>query len=298
MFRLANMAHGDGGEQDAAGYISSIASRTIYEALCRWCNTEGDVELIFEDYFSRDEAEIRDVFEDDEQDDFSDSDFNFFAGIGQYYTGKNGKPLSDEAAGKEILFRKIRRMKDKMQDQANYYTFDLFEEYLFQLLIEAMQVEHFCQMDLRGTDAASFSSGGTDDGDVFRIDDTIRWLAITPREKKVAETLHSRFGFSPDDAEMISMQIHRIYEMGLDEDEEDNMFFWDLDSEFLFEKGFVDGIKRCAGPEGMFLGYGYEYTEEIFTDMGMKAPIRLLGSKEANRLRFEAIKEEMRKKGL
>jgi hypothetical protein len=81
-------------------------------------------------------------------------------------------------------------------------------------------------------------------------------------------------------------------------DKEGNMFFWDLDSEFLFEKGFVDGIKRCAGPGGMLLGYGYEYTEEIFTDMGMKAPIRLLGSKEANRLRFEAITEEMRKKGL
>ena len=80
--------------------------------------------------------------------------------------------------------------------------------------------------------------------------------------------------------------------------DEETLQFVDLDSEFLFEKGFVDGIKRCAGPEGMLLGYGYEYTEEIFTDMGMKAPIRLLGSKEANRLRFEAITEEMRKKGL
>ena len=48
----------------------------------------------------------------------------------------------------------------------------------------------------------------------------------------------------------------------------------------------------------MVLGYGYEYTEEIFTDIGMKAPIRLLGSKEANRLRFEAMTEAMRKKGL
>ena len=57
-------------------------------------------------------------------------------------------------------------------------------------------------------------------------------------------------------------------------------------------------MRRKAGPEGMILGYGYEYTEEIFTDMGMKAPIRLLGSKEANRLRFEAATEAMRKKGL
>ena len=102
-------------------------------------------------------------------------------------TGKNGEALSDEAAGKEILFRKIKRMKEKMQDPVNYYTFDLFEEYLFQLLIEAMQSEHFCQMDLMGTDAASFSSGGMDAGDAFRIDETIRWLAITPQEKEVAE---------------------------------------------------------------------------------------------------------------
>ena len=32
--------------------------------------------------------------------------------------------------------------------------------------------------------------------------------------------------------------------------------------------------------------------------IGMKVPIRLIGSKEANRLRFEAVTEAMRKKGL
>ena len=31
----------------------------------------------------------------------------------------------------ELLARKISRMKEKMADPDNYYTFDLFEEFLF-----------------------------------------------------------------------------------------------------------------------------------------------------------------------
>ena len=42
----------------------------------------------------------------------------------------------DDLAGIRFLWMKIERMKEKMLDQNTYFTFDLFEEYLFALLIE------------------------------------------------------------------------------------------------------------------------------------------------------------------
>ena len=301
MFRLASMPCEDTGKDDAAHYISSIASKTIYDALCRWCQTDKDVESIYESYFDHNEEDFYDVF--DEEDDITPADCHFFYGIGQYFLDRQGRPLTDEAAGKEILYRKIKRMKEKMLDPDKYYTFDVFEEFIFVVLIDVTEAEYYCRMDeLSFENRRSSVFHGlsfTDEAagkDRFDIDETIRWIPITQEEKETADILHNRYGFDVDEAEQISMQLHRVHEMRLDDNEDDNLFFWDMDMEFLFQDGFVDGIIKCAGPAGTMLGYGYEYTQEIFTDMGMKPPARLLGSKAASEAKYEAAVKAMNEK--
>ena len=58
---------------------------------------------------------------------------------------KTGRRLikEDGRIGMELLARKIDRMKDKMADPNNYYTFDLFEEFLFAKMLEAYVPEMF-----------------------------------------------------------------------------------------------------------------------------------------------------------
>ena len=280
MFRLATMPDADNEAcREQVYFISGIASKTIYDSLCKWATTTEDIESIYEMYFSLDELY--------DEEDYPEA--RFFKGIGQYFFS-GGEPMEDDEAGKEILYRKIQRMKEKMQDPDNFYTFDVFEEYLFVTLIEAAEAGFLCSLDLMGSHITETENGS------FTIDDTVRQLTLTAEEQKTADELQNRFGYSRDDAEETALQIHRIQEMLPDEDEDDNMFFWDMDMEILFEDGFVSGIRRCAGAEGALLGYGYEYTEEIFKDIGMKPPIRLLGTKEASQARFEAAKEVLRKR--
>lgn len=236
------------------------------------------IETIYELYFSMDDM-------DEEED---EPVGGFFKGAGQYFFSK-GKPLSDDVVGKEILYRKIRRMKEKMQDPDNYYTFDVLEEYIFVTLIETAGAEFFSVLDHLG------GHEGEREIRDFIVDDSVRWLTMTTEEKKTAGELQRQFDYSREDAEQTALQIHRIHEMLPDDDEDDNMFFWDMDMEFLFKDGFVSGIKRCAGAEGTFLGYGYEYTEEIFTDIGMKPPIQLLGTKEASQASYDAMNEAIRR---
>lgn len=282
MFRLASMPDADNeAYREQVRFISGIASKTIYDALCQWASSEEDIESIYELYFSMDDLE------DDEDEDMSEE--GFFKGAGQYFFSK-GKSLADDVVGKEILYRKIRRMKEKMLDPDTFYTFDVLEEYIFATLIETTNAGFLSALDLMG----NYDGGGTGNGD-FIVDDTVRWLTLTAEEKKTAEELQQRFGYDREGAEEIALQIHRVHEMMLDDNEDDNLFFWDMDMEFLFADGFVSGIRRCAGPEGTFLGYGYEYTEEIFTDMGMKPPIQLMGTKEASQARYEAMAEAMRR---
>ena len=253
MFRLANMPESDNESiRDQVKYISAIVSKTIYDALCQWVSTEDDIEEIYDCYFKGEDPTADETVEGEAP------TVSFFRGIGQYFLSK-GRPLSDEAAGKEILYRKISRMKEKMKDPEKYYTFDVFEEYIFVTLIEEAQSEFMAAMDRLGDhygNQLSDKQGGS-----FVVDDTVRWIPLTAEEKKTADTLVTRFGYDSESAEKTALQIHRIHEMMPDEDEDDNMFFWDMDMEFLFEEGFVSGIRLCGGAEGAFLGYGYEYTE-------------------------------------
>lgn len=87
------------------------------------------------------------------------SDTDFFEGISRYISPevvrpeinamldgmKTGHRLigMDGRIGMELLCRKIESMKGKMAEQDKYYTFDLFEEFLFAKMLDSYAPEVF-----------------------------------------------------------------------------------------------------------------------------------------------------------
>ena len=91
MFRLANMPDSDNERmRDQVKYISAIASKTIYDALCHWVSTENDIEEIYDYYFTGGDPTADKTAEGETL------TVSFFRGIGQYFS-LNGRRLSDEA---------------------------------------------------------------------------------------------------------------------------------------------------------------------------------------------------------
>ena len=268
MFRLTTYPNAAPGKDDAANYISSRASATIAAA----------IQVIFGVNCDTGDIDDRELFESTYQMLFSAGSLAagehpdgvgepFFRGTGEYFL------QDDEAVGKEIIARKLHRMGQKMLDPREFYTFDLLEELIFFLMTE--------------------------------VTGNIYGKASTRKEKEKccnkeaqdeAETvLHERFGFSKRKSKQTARQMFRVFEMGLKDDEDENMFFWDDDYSFFWAQGFVEGIRRIKGAPGEHLGYGYQSACEIFSDIDIRPPIRLLGSEEGNRLLNEQAEKEFRK---
>ena len=136
MFRLVSQE-----DSELTKYLSSIASSTIYEELCGWVRSPKDLMEIYLLYFCVMPAGVRnaDFFEGiaghlqlDESG--KEADARFFSWFSEWSFDE--ELSEDDLAGIRFLWMKIERMKEKMLDQNTYFTFDLFEEYLFALLIE------------------------------------------------------------------------------------------------------------------------------------------------------------------
>lgn len=213
-------------------YLSSIASNTILDGM----------ELVYGIVTKTgniDEIQFEMIYE---------TEFpGFFTGIGSFFS------QDDDAVGKEIIARKLIRMREKLLEKRALNSFDIFEEYIFAKLIQIIR-------ELNSDGAYFFDEEG---------------------EKKCFNTLITKYGMEHDEAADTAREIHRVYLMG---PEKSPLFFWDEDYSIIWAKGFIEGINLIKSAAGEQLGYGYEDAENIFTDIGIKAPIRLLGSKEANRL--------------
>ena len=172
----------------------------------------------------------------------------------------------------EIIARKLHRMSQKLLDPEEYYTFDLFEEFIFYLMTDIMKALYE-QAPTRKAKENCYNKAAQDEAEA---------------------ELQERFGLSKSRAKKTARQMYRIFEMGLKDDEDDNLFFWDDDYNFFWSRGFVEGIRLIKGAPGEQLGYGYQYACKIFSDIGIKPPIRLLGSEEANRLVNEMALDEFR----
>lgn len=200
---------------------------------------------------------------------------DFFSGFAQYVGMKK-----DTAAGIRFIKEKIRRMIEKMADMEKAYTFDVFEELLFAIAILSAQeeVEYRKAADVSGKKNPYIN----------------RKQALA-----IAGELKERFSYSEKEAKKTAGKVLRFDKMLLDNDEDENLFFWDDDYDFFFQDGLIDGINMLKSYAGEQAGYGYEYTCEIFKDIGLKPPLLLLGTKEANRIANEItaqrVAEEMEK---
>ncbi len=193
------------------------------------------------------------------------SDYFFFDGLSEYVQGED----DDDLAGEKFIQIKVHRMLEKMADPDEAYTFDLFEELLF---YEAI---HYCREHL----SAYKKKSGIYDKE---------------REKAIADTLVNTYHYTRKEANKTSKAVANFHLMCLKRYEEENLFFWDEDFAIFFEKGFVEGIRCIESTAGQMLGYGYDHACQIFTDAGINAPLRLLGTKEASETAYEYEFERIR----
>lgn len=283
MFRLAN--HTDDKIDELYTYLSTTASKVIYNALDIWA---GSLPAILDIYLTEFAGPP-----------ISENDTDFFEGISQYLSVstirpeinamldrmKTGRRLikEDGRIGMELLARKIGRMKDKMADPNNYYTFDLFEEFLFAKMLEAYVPEMY-----KGEEDPYRI---TSDGEIAVAAERLI------RDFHVGKELEAELGeegVGKDYANWLAHTIQRIDQMDLWSSEEagyDSLFFWDDDYEIVFSGTFVEGIRSLVSGTGAVLGYSYENVKEIFTDIGLKAPLLLVGSKVAYDITSEVTQE-------
>ena len=334
MFRLVSFEEGS----ELNKYLSSIASDTIYEALCDWVQSPEDLMEVYSLYFCVMPAGIRDVdyFEGiaghlqlDERGREADARFS-----GWFSEWSADEDLSeDDLAGIRFLWMKIERMKEKMLDRNTYYTFDLFEEYLFALLIEEGTIpdendeddfeddpfedaswedffeeddeDDFDEDDLDEEDDPDEEADLKKIGEAFRdyLDGIVSSLKdVAEKENAILKTkgeLIVKFGFDEDEADWTATAVHCVGCMGMDLAENngfESMFFWDDDYSVFFANSdtFIESVHLITGGIGAAMGYGYENVAAIFTDAGYKLPIWLVGTQTAFDLREEDIKERMR----
>lgn len=262
MFRLAEYSE----EGRLYECMSSVASQTIIDAIDGWINTVFDIEELYRMYFSE-EGQGRD----------------FFEGLSLHIPMKNIRPAiikcteeplyalrgeigRDGLVGMELLWRKFTRMREKMADPAEYYTFDLFEEYLFDLMIEFYR-------DLDETDEEPNPE-------------------VQKKITLVGKKLKNSFKMEPAYAMELAASLCCIERMGINESD---LFFWDDDFAVIFRETFVDGIRSITNGLGAVLGYGYEDACSIFTDAGFNVPLILTGTRAAYDVKSELAKDAMRK---
>lgn len=193
---------------------------------------------------------------------------NFFQGFAPFVGMED-----DTKAGIQFMMHKVNRMIQKMEDPEKDYTFDVFEEVLFAVAIA------YVRDDIAFTKSAE-------------LDVSCPFLE-KERERKVIIELVERFRYRFPQAKKMAQKVVQFHEMLLKEDEDSNLFFWDWDYDIFFGKTFIDGIHMLESFPGEQSGYGYEYACGIFTDIGMKAPLRLVGTREANKVANEVSRKKI-----
>ena len=281
MFRLANFS--DEEIDDLYRYLSSTASKVICNALDIW---SGCIPAVLDIYLSEFSA---DAYGE-----------GFFEGISQFVSMETVRPEITEMSGRlkkkgyeintdgivgmEFLMRKTNRMMEKMKDSEKYYTFDLFEEFLFSKMLDSYVPEIY---------------DGEEDPFIITSDDDLAASAEKlETEFHVGEDLEyetGEEGIGKEYACFLAHTIHRVDQMPLSASDEagfESLFFWDDDYDIVFSDGFVNGIRGLVSGKAAILGYGYKDVTDIFTDIGIKPPLLLTGSEAA----FDTVGETVQKK--
>lgn len=199
----------------------------------------------------------------------------FFSGLSQYVKPSiacRTAEEADEQAGSEFTFSKMKRMKEKMLDQDKVYTFDIFEEHILFLICSLKAGEARTK---KGREKRK------------RLKDKVEAARVVLREK---------YGLTVKLANDWSRKMYYASAMCLRDSEDDNLIFWDDDYAIFWTEGFVKGILHLKGLGGKNAGYGYRHTCEIFSDIGLKPPLMLLGTETANQIEIEVQIEQFRKR--
>ena len=255
MYRLVPYADANPAEDDVAKFISDIVSHNIVSEI-------DETFCISSDESIQEEMQNNGWFASWYMYNYQLN--NFFEGIGQYLG------TTDEEAGREIVGRKVIRIREKLLDPNEYYTLDLLEENIFYKLI------YFRWADYEEHKKKGYSKK--------QMKEYLKRTYSMDKAKKAKKILQDEYGLSKKEAKKYSKQMYCFYAMLLKKTEVDNLLFWDHDYILFFEKGFVEGLMIAKGAAGDIQGYGYQYVCNMFSDIGIKPPLRLLGSEEANRL--------------
>lgn len=253
MFRLANFDDTNAKEDGLYRYLSLAISNTIVDCLNDYLNSANTYRIFYDTFFSGE----------------------FFSGVSKYIKPQapcDNSAEADAQVGFEFTCSKMERMKEKMQDPDELYTFDVFEERILFIICEV-----------------NAQVSKTKEGK----------KALEPLKAKVEtakKELREKYGLSAKNANDYSKKMYLVSSMPLKDDEDDNIIFWDDDYAFYWKDGFISGIEYLKGVTGQNAGYGYKYTCDIFSDIGIKPPLMLLGTEEANRIAVEVGNERLREK--
>lgn len=252
MFRLANFDDDDNVEGGVYRYISSAISGTITDCLNEYLEDREKYDAFYNSFYAD----------------------GFFEGVSRYIKPGNHAMRSystDNRVGYEFTLLKMNRMKEKMQDQTELYTFDVFEE---RILFFMCKVKAGKARTAEGRQLRDHFKG---------------------KVEAAKKELREKYGLYAKNANDYSRKMYYASAMLLNDDEDDNIIFWDDDYAFFWKDGFIRGIDYLKGLEGQTAGYGYQYASDIFSDIGLRPPLMLLGTEEANRLATEVQEERHRK---
>ncbi len=252
MFRLANFDDDDM-NSGLYRYLSAAISLTIIDCLNEFLGSAGRYNNFYYLCFGRE----------------------FFSGISQYINPRKACESAEEAddqVGYDFTRSKMKRMKEKMEDLDEIYTFDVFEERILFFMCSIM------------AERARAAEGK-------------KAKALLKEKVETAKAeLREKYGLSAKMANDYSRKMYYPEAMLLKDDEDDNIIFWDDDYGFFWDDGFVKGIDHLKDLEGQNAGYGYHYACDIFSDVGIKPPLMLLGTEEANRIKSEVQNEKFKQK--
>ena len=189
---------------------------------------------------------------------------DFFEGLGKIYD------IDDEELGMLIVKKKAEHILNMLRDEELYYTFDLLEEYMLYAV--------------------------TDDSNdlVIQSFDMMKTLVDNDKYTAALDTLKEKYNFAQKEASELADKLTNILLVRLNEDEDENLYFWDRDYEYVFDNGFVEGMKYIKSYAGLSMGYGYDYACEMFNNIDMIPPIEILGTKAASEVENEASEKAVR----
>ena len=249
MFRLA--CFDDTDQEEEGGlyrYLSSAISCTITGCLDEYIGDSARYQAFYDTCFGD----------------------GFFSGFSKYVKPK--RPCrdpheADKQAGFEFTLSKMKRMREKMLDQGEFHTFDVFEERILYLMC-----------------GVKSAMSRTAEGRKMRA-------MLKERIDAAKGVLMEKYGQPAYKANDYSRKMYLASAMLLKDSEDDNIIFWDDDHLFFWRDGFIKGIQYLKGFAGQSAGYGYRYTCDIFADIGVRPPLLLLGTEEANRIVNEVSQE-------